>query len=119
MVDCAYYEEMNIDKEVIKKQFNLNFGEEFDLHQDLGVENKYIITADDVVNITPEVYSEILLGTYNKVLTSSKNCPEYAYKRYYNSLSLLAMVRQGNSVSKIEEMEGHPRVIKVRSYLCE
>jgi len=110
---------MNIDKEAIKNQFNAKFGEQYDLHQDIGVENKYIITADDVVNITPEVYSEILLGTYNKVLTSSKNCPEYAYKRYYNSLSLLAMVRQGNSVSKIEEMEGHPRVIKVRSYLCE
>ena len=118
MVDCVYYEDQIIDKEAVKEQFNAKFGEEYDLHQDMGVD-KYIITADDIVNITPEVYSEILLGTYNKVLTSSKNCPEYAYKRYYNSLSLLAMVHRGNSVSKIEEMEGHPKVIKVRSFLSE
>ena len=118
MVECTYYEDQNIDKEKVKQEFNAKFGEEYDLHQDMGVD-KYIITADDIVNITPEVYSEILLGTYNKVLTSSKNCPEYAYKRYYNSLSLLAMVHRGNSVSKIEEMEGHPKVIKVRSFLSE
>ena len=118
MVDSIYYEDQIIDKEGVKQEFNAKFGEEYDLHQDMGVE-KNIITAEDIVNITPIVYSDILLGTYNKVLTSSKNCPEYAYKRYYTSLSLLAMVHQGNSVSKIEEMEGHPRVIKVRGYLSE
>lgn len=119
MVDCVYYEEMNINKEAIKNQFNARFGKEYNLHQDLNTDKPYNITADDIVNITPEVYAEILCGTYNKVLTSSKDCPNYAYKRYYNSLSLLAMVHQGNSVSKIEEMEGHPRVIKVRGYLSE
>lgn len=118
MVDCVYYENQNIDKEKVKQEFNAKFGEEFDLHQDMGVD-KYIITADDIVNITPEVYSEILLGTYNKVLTSNKECPEYVYKRYYRSLSLLAMVHLGNSVSKIEEMEGHPRIINVRHWLSE
>ena len=118
MVDCVYYEEMNINKEAIKNRFNAKFGKEYNLHRDIADE-EYIITADDIVNITPEIYSEILMGTYNKVLTSSNNCPEYAYKRYYNSLSLLAMVHEGNCVSKIEEMEGHPRIIKVRIYLSE
>ena len=118
MVDCVYYEDQVIDKEALKKKFNAKFGEQYDLHQGMGVE-KNIITAEDIVNITPIVYSDILLGTYNKVVTSSKNCPEYAYKRYYNSLSLLAMVHQGNSVSKIEEMEGHPRIINVRGWLSE
>lgn len=119
MVDCVYYEEMNIDKEAIKNQFNAKFGKEYNLHQDLNTDKPYNITADDIVNITPEIYSEILCGTYNKVLTSSKNCPEYAYKRYYNSLSLLAMVHRGNSVSKIEEMEGDPLIVRVRSVLNE
>ena len=119
MVDCVYYENMDIDKEKIKQLFIARFGEEYNLHQDLNTDKPYNITADDIVNITPRIYAEILCGTYNKVLTSSKNCPEYAYIRYYNSLSLLAMVHQGNSVSKIEEMEGHPRVIKVRGYLRE
>ena len=118
MVGSIYYEDQVIDKEAVKKQFNAKFGEQYDLHQGMGVE-KNIITAEDIVNITPIVYSDILLGTYNKVLTSSKNCPEYAYIRYYNSLSLLAMVHQGNSVSKIEEMEGHPRIINVRGWLSE
>lgn len=118
MVDCIYYEDQSIDKEKVKREFNAKFGEEYDLHQDMGLE-KNIITADDIVNITLRVYQDILSGTYNKVLTSSKNCPEYAYKRYYNSLSLLAMVHQGNSVSKIEEMEGCPEIINLRGWLSE
>lgn len=118
MVDCVYYEEMNIDKETIKNQFNARFGKEYNLYQDIANE-KYIITADDIVNITPKIYGEVLMGTYNKVLTSSKDCPDYAYKRYYNSLSLLAMIIKGNSASKIEEMEGDHLIVRVRSVLNE
>ena len=118
MVDCVYYEEMNIDKEAIKNQFNASFGKEYNLYQDIANE-VYIITADDIVNITPKVYAQVLCGTYNKVLTSSKDCPNYAYKRYYNSLTLLAMIKRGNSASKIEEMEGDPLIVRVRSVLNE
>ena len=56
MVDCVYYEEMNIDKEAIKNQFNARFGKEYNLYQDIANE-KYIITADDIVNITPKIYN--------------------------------------------------------------
>lgn len=118
MVDCIYYEDQSIDKEKVKQEFNAKFGAEYDLHQDLNLE-KNIITADDIVNITPKVYGEVLMGTFNKVLTSSKNCPEYAYKRYYNALSLLAMIVKGNSASKLEEIEGNPLVVRVRSVLNE
>lgn len=118
MVDCVYYEKMNIDKEEIKNQFNARFGKEYNLYRDIANE-EYIVTADDIVNITPEVYGEVLMGTYNKALTSSKDCPDYAYKRYYNSLSLLAMITKGNSASKLEEIEGNPLVVRVRSILNE
>jgi hypothetical protein len=118
MVDCIYYEEANIDKEAIKNQFNARFGKEYDLHQDIADE-KYIITADDIVNITPKVYGEVLLGTFHKYLTTTKNCPNYVYKRYYNSLSLLAMINAGNSVSKLEEIERHPLIVAVRNNLNE
>lgn len=118
MVDCIYYEEMNIDKEKIKNQFIAKFGKEYDLHQDIANE-KYLITADDIVNITPKVYGEVLLGTYNKYLTTTKECLNYAYKRYYNSLSLLSMINDGNPVSKLEEIEQDPWVIKIRAILNE
>ena len=116
MVDCVYYEEMNIDKDAIKKQFMDRFGNEYNLHEGLS-DNLYIITADDVVNPTPEIYAEVLCGLSNKNITISQNCPERNLKRYYNSLSLLAMMQSAVAPSTLEELEGNSKVSAVRRIL--
>ena len=125
MVDCVYYENINIDKEAVKKQFVARFGEKYNLHQGIGDE-EYIITADDIINIKPEVYAEIVLGLHNKHATtiSEKSMikskiiyPDHIYERYYNSLSLLAMIHEANPASVIEELEGHPTVLRCRRIL--
>lgn len=70
MVDCVYYEEMNIDKEAIKKEFIASFGKKYDLH--CGISDKgYIITADNIVNPSLNDYAEILAGLSNKVITTT------------------------------------------------
>ena len=115
MVDCVYYEEMNIDKEAVKKEFNARFGEEFDFHYGMG--KKFILTAEDIINITPLVYREVLLGLYHKDITASNNCPDHFYKRYYSSLSLLALINEANPASIIEELEGHPLVLEARALI--
>ena len=125
MVDCVYYENIDIDKEAVKKQFVSKFGEKYNLHQGI-CDEKYIITADDIVNIKPKVYAEIVLGLHNKHATtiSEKSkiksgiiFSDHIYERYYNSLSLLAMIHEANPASVIEELEGHPTVLRCRKLL--
>lgn len=118
MVDCVYYEEMNIDKEAIKKEFIASFGKEYDLH--CGISDKgYIITADDIVNPNVNIYAEVLCGLSNKIITTTNIATNLNYKRYYNSLSLLAMINEAVAPSIIDEFEGHPKIQMLRRWLKE
>lgn len=118
MVDCVYYEEMNIDKEAIKKQFIARFGNEYDLH--CGISNEgYVITANDIVNPSVDIYAEVLCGLSNKFITTTKFAKDINYKRYYNSLYLLAMIKKAVASSIIDEFEIDTKIQTLRQTLKE
>jgi len=106
----------NFKLENIKQEFLSRFGDKYDLHCGISPEG-YIITVDNIINPTLNLYMEILLGLSNKTITTTKLCSDLNSKRYFNSLALLSMIKRAVKPSIIEEFESSAEIATIRKTL--